>query len=228
VKRPFVFINMAMSADGKIASANRAVNQLGSRRDFEHLLELRATADAVITGAGTLKAQPDITLGPGSARYKKVRRANSLSSAPLRILVSGSGQLNPKAKIFQTTGAPIIVITTQRMGRTRRSTLAQTGAHVRACGSTKVDFRRALEWLQSEWDVDHLLCEGGGRLNASLLAADLVDEIHLTLCPTILGGKTAPTIADGPIAKTLPDAKNFQLKEITRAPKEAFLIYRSK
>ena len=79
-----------------------------------------------------------------------------------------------------------------------------------------------------EWDVDRLLCEGGGRLNASLLAADLVDEIHLTLCPTILGGKTAPTIADGPIAKTLPDAKNFQLKEITRAPKEAFLIYRSK
>ncbi len=63
MNRPFVFINMAMSADGKIASTNGKVSSFGSRTDHARLLELRTKADAILTGAGTLNAQPDITLG---------------------------------------------------------------------------------------------------------------------------------------------------------------------
>ena len=64
---PFVFINMAMTADGKIATANRAASSFGSRRDQDHLLQLRATADAVMAGARTVDLNP-INMGPGPAR----------------------------------------------------------------------------------------------------------------------------------------------------------------
>ena len=59
-KLPFVFVNMAMTADGKIATANRAVHSFGSQRDLAHLYELRATADAVMCGARTVKISETI------------------------------------------------------------------------------------------------------------------------------------------------------------------------
>src|SRR5688572_5144233 len=69
---PFVMINMAMTADGKIATANRAVSTFGSAHDREHLLELRATADAVMAGARTVDSNP-INLGPGPAKFRRQR-----------------------------------------------------------------------------------------------------------------------------------------------------------
>src|SRR5271169_4783253 len=70
---PFLLINMAMTADGKIASANRAVSSFGSRRDREHLLELRATADAVMAGARTVDLNR-INMGPGPEKYRRLRK----------------------------------------------------------------------------------------------------------------------------------------------------------
>src|SRR5208282_6737629 len=67
-KPPFVFVNMAMTADGKIATANRAVHSFGSPRDLEHLYELRATADAVMCGARTVEMSKTI-LGTGGAKF---------------------------------------------------------------------------------------------------------------------------------------------------------------
>ena len=75
---PFVFINMAITADGKIATANRAVSSFGSKRDKEHLFELRATADAVMCGAGTVNSGP-INLGPGAPKYHRMRTRRGLA-----------------------------------------------------------------------------------------------------------------------------------------------------
>ena len=72
-KLPFVLVNMAMTADGKIATANRAVSSFGSARDHDHLLELRATADAVMAGARTVDLNP-INMGPGPAMVRRRRR----------------------------------------------------------------------------------------------------------------------------------------------------------
>ena len=71
-KLPFVFVNMAMTADGKIATANRAVHSFGSARDLAHLYELRATADAVMCGARTVEVA-ETTLGPGAAKFRRQR-----------------------------------------------------------------------------------------------------------------------------------------------------------
>jgi len=226
-RRPFVFINMAMTADGKIATANQAVSSFGSSSDFEHLLELRATADAVMTGANTLKAQPDITLGPGPARFRRKRKKHSLADAPVRIIVSGSGKIDPKAKLFSSKDGPIIILTTKQMPKIRQQTLTQSGGNVHVCGKTEIDLAAALNWLYTEWRVKRLLCEGGGQLNGSLLAAKLVDEIHLTICPKIFGGHNASTIADGALAERLIDARQFKLSSMQPKGEEIFLVYQA-
>ncbi len=99
---PFVFVNLAMTADGKIATANRAISTFGSKRDHDHLLKLRATADAVMAGATTVNAAP-VNLGPGAAKYRRQRLKRGLSEYNLRVIVSGSGSINPDAEIFPAT-----------------------------------------------------------------------------------------------------------------------------
>jgi len=95
-----VLINMAMTADGKIATANRQVSSFGSRHDQNHLLALRATADAVMAGARTVDLNP-INMGPGPAKYRALRRRRGLAEHNLRIIVSRSGSVKPGAEVFR-------------------------------------------------------------------------------------------------------------------------------
>jgi riboflavin-specific deaminase-like protein len=223
---PFVFINMAMSADGKIATASRAVSSFGSGRDHDHLLELRATADAVMAGARTADLNP-INLGPGPAKYRRQRLRRGLTEYNLRILVSRSGSLDPKAKVFQSAFSPIIVLTTRSAPKAKLEKLRARGALVKICGAREINFTQALAWLRSEWNVKRLLCEGGGELNDALFRAGLVDEIHLTFCPKIIGGRLAPTIADGLGAASLLSARPFRLQNFRRVGDELFATFRA-
>ena len=225
--RPFVFLNMAMTADGKIATANRAVSSFGSKRDLEHLYELRATADAVMAGARTLDLNK-VLLGPGGERFKKMRLKNALSEYSLRVIVSGSGAINPNAEIFRQRFSPIILLTTQCASMTNLKRLRALADDVLICGKTDINFDQALHWLNEKWHVKRLLCEGGGELNSALFRARLVDELNLTLCPKIFGGRSAPTIAEGEGVRRLADAAQFKLKSMRRVGHELFLSYRAK
>jgi riboflavin-specific deaminase-like protein len=220
---PFVLINMAMTADGKIATANRAVSSFGSRRDQRHLLELRATADAVMAGARTVDLNR-ITLGPGPAAYRKARLRRGLAEYNLRVVVSGSGSVNPQAEIFRRRFSPIIILTT---GRAPASALKQLGGladDVKICGETEIDFRGALSWLRQKWRVRRLVCEGGGEVNDALFKANLVRELHLTICPRLFGGNRAPTIVDGPGLRFLGKAIHLKWTRGTRRADEMFLV----
>jgi riboflavin biosynthesis pyrimidine reductase len=106
---PFVFINVATTLDGKLAPANRRFIPFGSKRDQRLLLQLRAQADAVMAGARTVDLLP-INLGPGPAKYRRERLRNGLAEYNLRIVVSGSGTLDPGAEIFRHRFSPIIVL----------------------------------------------------------------------------------------------------------------------
>ena len=223
--RPFVFINMAMTADGKIATANRRVSSFGSSRDQAHLLRLSATADAVMCGARTLESGP-ISLGPGSASYRRLRLRHGLAEYNLRIIVSGSGSLNPNAEVFRHRFSPIIVLTTDRLSARKRRGLEALANEVKICGETAIDFPFALRWLRDQWQVQRLLCEGGGELNGALFAADLVDELHLTICPYIFGGRLAPTIAGGLGLPSLAHAIPMAQISMQRIGQELFLVYR--
>ena len=222
---PYVLINMAMTADGKIATANRLVSSFGSRYDQAHLLQLRATADAVMAGARTVDLHR-VNLGPGSPKHRRLRLRRGLAEFNLRVIVSRSGTVNPNAEVFQRQFSPTIVLTTHRATATRRRKLRAAATEVKICGATEINFRRALCWLRAKWGVQRLLCEGGGELNDALFRAGLVSEVHLTICPKIFGGRSAPTIADGLGSGALDRAVRLELKSARRRGDEMFLVYR--
>ena len=223
-KLPFLFVNMAMTADGKIATANRAVHSFGSAQDLAHLYELRATADAVMCGARTVEVSGTI-LGAGGATFRQLRLDHGLAKFNLRVIVSGSGSIRPAAEIFKKKFSPVIVLTTRRTSAKKLAQLRALADEVKVCGEMEVNFRSALRWLRSKWGVKRLLCEGGGELNDALFRAGLVDEIHLTICPKIFGGRTAPTIADGLGFQRLTDAAQFELTSIKREKAELFTVF---
>jgi 2,5-diamino-6-(ribosylamino)-4(3H)-pyrimidinone 5'-phosphate reductase len=222
---PFVLVNMAMTADGKIATANRRVSSFASRRDHDHLLQLRATADAVMAGARTVDLNP-VNLGPGPVKYRRLRLRRGLAEFNLRVIVSRYGTVNPNAEVYRRRFSPIIILTTGRAPAPRLKKLRALGAEVRICGAREINFPRALRWLREKWGINRLLCEGGGELNDALFRAGLVDELHLTVCPRIFGGASAPTIADGLGAASLAQAAQLELQSARRHGDEMFLVYR--
>ena len=224
-KLPFVLVNMAMTADGKIATANRAVSSFGSARDHGHLLALRATADAVMAGARTVDSAP-INLGVGPAKFRQQRLKRGLAEYPLRVIVSRSGSVNPRAKIFQHHFSPIVILTTRHADTDRLKRLRSVADAVKICGRNKINFNAAFRWLRTEWQVKWLLCEGGGELNAALFRAGLVDELHLTVCPKIFGGHCAPSIADGHGFSRLAAAERFRVKSVRQIGGELFTVFR--
>ena len=221
---PFVFVNMAMTADGKIATANRAVHSFGSARDLRHLYELRATADAILCGARTVEIS-EATLGNGGEKFRRQRLKHGLAEFPIRIIVSGSGSINPAAKIFEKHFSPLIILTTKRAPAKKLAQLRKLADEVKIFGETEINFRTALRWLRKNYGVKRLLCEGGGELNDALFRADLVDEINLTICPKIFGGRAAPTMAEGKGFSKLALTRNFQLASARNFKGELFTVF---
>lgn len=216
---------MAMSADGKIATANRAVGSFTSARDHEHLYQLRATADAVMSGARTMDLN-DYTLGAGGERFRKLRLRRGLAEFGLRVIVSGSGTVRADAEIFRHRFSPILVLVSERASAAAVERLRAVADVVKVVGKAEVDFAAALKWLRREWNVKRLLCEGGGELNDALFRAGLVDELHLTIASRIIGGREAPTIADGVGFPHLADAFGLRLHSMKRVGDEVFCIFR--
>ncbi len=222
--RPFVVVNVAMTADGKIATANRAVSSFGSKHDHDHLFELRATADAVMSGARTVDLNP-VTLGPGAPRFRRLRLKRGLAEYNLRVIVSGSGSIDPESEIFRQEFSPIIILTTLRAPENCLARLTRLGAQVKVCGRHEIDFPAALHWLRKQWKVKRLICEGGGELNDAMFRAGLVDEVHVTVCPVIVGGRAAPTMADGSGAAALPQSAKLVLRSLKKVGAELFLVF---
>ena len=222
--RPFVYSNFAMTADGKIAFASREFVPFGSDRDREHMMELRAGADAVMSGARTVET-PGVTLGPGGKKFQRLRLAGGLSEYNLRVVATGSASLNTEADIFKHRFSPIIVLASKSAPPKRLQRLRRVADDVGVFGGTEIDFLEAARWLAEKWNVKRLLCEGGGQLHEAMIRAGLLDELHLTICPSIFGGRDTPTLADGPGFATLAAAKRFNLRSARRVGNELFAVF---
>jgi 2,5-diamino-6-(ribosylamino)-4(3H)-pyrimidinone 5'-phosphate reductase len=222
---PFVFINTAITADGKIAPANRHFVPFSSKRDQQLLMELRTHADAVLSGARTIDLGK-VDLGPGGRKYQKLRLEHGRAEYNVRVIVSGSASVNPKAHIFTTRFSPIILLTTESAAKTRRDRLTKAVDDMFVSPGAALDFRAAFEWLREKWNVKRLLCEGGGEVNAALFRAKLVNELYLTISPVIFGGRNAPTLADGEGIERLEEAIRLKLKRMERIGDELYCIYR--
>lgn len=224
-RRPFVLLNMAMSADGKIATANRRIETFGSAADHAHLLELRASADAVICGARTA-GQKGVTLDPGGDAYQRHRVRKGLPEFLDRIVVSGRASLDPEADLFRRGKGPTIVLVSDAAPEARVRRLRRVATEVKAFGETEVDLPLALAWLQEERGIRRVVCEGGPELNDAMLRANLIDEIHLTWCPKVVGGRNAPTWIEGLGIRHLADAQEVTLKSRRCVGDEVFFVFR--
>ena len=131
-----------------------------------------------------------------------------------------------QAEIFKHHFSPLIILVSGRASQADLNRLGELADEVKVCGGREIDFDFALRWLREKWKVKRLLCEGGGEINGALLEARLVDEVHVTLCPVIFGGRNAPTMADGNGFAKLADAAQLRLKSGKRVGDELFLVYR--
>jgi 2,5-diamino-6-(ribosylamino)-4(3H)-pyrimidinone 5'-phosphate reductase len=195
MNRPLVGINMAMTADGKITSAQREEPAFASRYDKTVMDKLRAEADAVLVGAGTLRAD-DPPLHVRDAEMQAHRRSLGKPDGLVNVLVTASASVDPGARFF-TDGAASerIVATVVDAPADRLSRLAEV-AEVWTLGRGRVDLREMLVRLKSR-GVERLLVEGGGELNWGFVRDDLVDDLYVTIAPALLGGRDAPTLCEG-------------------------------
>ena len=224
--RPFVRINMAMSADGKVATANRAVHTFGSPRDGRHLHELRAASDAILCGARTVE-ETGATLGNGGRLYDNLRLRLGRRPHPLRVVVSGSASLSPDAPLWRDRSAPVVAWVSKSAPASRVRRLAALADEVWTSPGEQVDVQAGLRWLAKRHGVRDALVEGGGSLNDAFFRAGVVDELHLTWCPLLIAGRDAPTPCDGLGAGPLSAARRMVLHSIQRHGNELFLVYRA-
>jgi 2,5-diamino-6-(ribosylamino)-4(3H)-pyrimidinone 5'-phosphate reductase len=147
--RPFVFINVATTVDGKLAPENRKFVPFGSKRDLDLLYDLRAEADAALMGARTVDSAPG-HYGPGPAKYRRLRIKRGLPEYNLRVVVSGRGTLSPQADIFRYKFSPIIVLTSGRASVRNLRRLRQVADDVEIFGDAELDFAAAFRWLEKK------------------------------------------------------------------------------
>jgi 2,5-diamino-6-(ribosylamino)-4(3H)-pyrimidinone 5'-phosphate reductase len=195
MSRPFVCINMAMTADGKITSARREEPGFTSRRDKRTMDRLRAEADAVLVGAGTLRAD-DPALEVRDAEMKAHRRSLGKPDRLVNVLVTKSAAIEPTSRFFGGGArSDRIVATVEDAPKDRVARLASV-AEVWALGRGTVDLRELLLRLKAR-GIERLLVEGGGELNWGFVRDELFDELYVTLAPALLGGRDAPTLCEG-------------------------------
>lgn len=201
-KRPFVFINTAVTADGKIDTFLRQGAAISSSLDLARVDRLRAESDAVMVGGRTLlQEDPKLTVKSPDLRAERLSRG--LPENPMKVgIVSrvpagdDGPTIRPGGKFLTFGPAQAVVVTSEGTEPGVLERLRAEGAHVIVAGQKRVDLRAALEALYG-MGVRRLMVEGGGTLNAELLRARLVDELYLYVAPLIFGGATAPTFADG-------------------------------
>ena len=183
-----------MSLDGKISTRDGAGPRFTSQADKVRLREIRSQADAILVGAGTIIADDPTFSTHG--KYRESRRQRNMAPNPVKAVISGSGSVPETARMFQPNGAPALVFTTEHISPSRLEKLRHV-AEIHIVGRAEVDFQRVVEILGNTYEVKKLLIEGGGQVNFDLFRAGLIDEVYLTLCPKIIGGRDVPTIAEG-------------------------------
>ena len=221
--RPFVTANFALTWDGRISTRRGTPSDFSSKRDKRRLVEIRAQCDAVLVSAITVAAD-NMTMGLPDAGLRAARIARGQREYPLRVLLTNSGRIDPGARIFTKTFSPIVIFSTTRMPARTRAALAPQ-ADVWLHESATVNLDAMFATLRADYGVRRLVCEGGAQIFRALLAAGLVDELHVTLCPRIFGGAKAPTLTGVPGA-FLPPSVPLSLKKMEVIDGECFLRYR--
>lgn len=217
--RPWVQVNFTSSADGA-ASLDARSEGLSSAGDKRVFFMGRTLADVVLVGAGTVRAEGYRGARTNPERVERRARLGLSAVPPIAVLTRGAN-LDPASPLLTDTRVPPIVFTTARAPEDRRRALADAGADVVLAGDTDVDLGAALKELD-ERGLRRVDCEGGPTLFGDLIAADLVDQLCLTVAP-LLAGAGAGRIAAG---RPAPAARTLELASILYDDGFSLLRYR--
>jgi riboflavin biosynthesis pyrimidine reductase len=177
-------VNFITSLDGA-ATVDGVSEGLGSAGDRRVFQVLRALADVVLVGHGTAAAEGYRAV-PGASTVGRIR-ASIGRAAPLPIaVVSGRASLDPTSRLVTDAQAPTVLVTCAAADAGRRAALEAAGVIVLVCGDDEVDLPAALDGL-AELGHEQVLCEGGPALFHAVLAAGVVDELDLSLAPSLVG-----------------------------------------
>jgi 2,5-diamino-6-(ribosylamino)-4(3H)-pyrimidinone 5'-phosphate reductase len=192
--RPFVFINAAMSADGKIATIDRRQTRISGSLDFDRMDELRASSDAIMVGIGTvISDNPSLTVKSKERNEKRISMGHE--EYPMRIVVDSMARIPIDADIFRK-GEGKRIIAVSRSAEVEKVKGLSKLAQIICIGEKNVDLEKLLYELKNR-GINRLMVEGGATLNWALISKGLVDEIYTFVGNIIIGGKTAPTLVDG-------------------------------
>ncbi len=222
MNRPFVYVNMAMTVDGKITSSHREYPGFSSGADRKNMDRLRAEADALAVGAGTMRAD-NPKLHVRDEEMQAYRRALGKPAGLTKILITASAEISPDSRFFDSPdGGGAIVATVESADPSRVAALAER-VEVWKLGDHRVNLALLLQRL-ADRGIRRVLLEGGGELNWAFVEADLVDEFHVTVAPALLGGRDAPTLLEGPGLR-MRDQRRLRLAELRREGDELFCRY---
>jgi diaminohydroxyphosphoribosylaminopyrimidine deaminase/5-amino-6-(5-phosphoribosylamino)uracil reductase len=200
--RPRITLKLATSLDGKIATASGESRWITNAEMRAEAHWLRAHADAVMVGAGTVRADdPELT----------ARTEPPTARQPLRVVLNSALDLKPGGKLFETLSkAKLLFIGAEDAEPERRRRLETAGAATLLVkrSANGLDIEAALELL-SQRNIANLLVEGGGRLAASLLGARAIDRIEWMRAPLVIGAEGRPAIAELALSR-LADAPRWR------------------
>lgn len=212
--RPYLVLNFATTIDGRAAISGRS-GPIGSETDTEMLQRLRTRVDAVMIGAGTMRAERygRIVSDPDLRAY---RERTGLAHDPVAVIVSNRMELPWDAGLFTDGGGRVVVFTASEEEPPETATPVTVVRH-----PDGVELDRALGWLLAERGIRSVLCEGGPTLHGRLREGGLADELFLTIAPKIAGGE-GPRILEG----ALPDVEGVELAWLLESEGELFARYR--
>jgi diaminohydroxyphosphoribosylaminopyrimidine deaminase/5-amino-6-(5-phosphoribosylamino)uracil reductase len=195
--RPWVIAKWAMTLDGKIASCRGASQWISGEASRGLVHQLRGRVDAIMVGSHTaLRDDPLLTARPAGPR------------TAARIVVDSQARLPLNSRLVQSVDAvPVIVAVSSSAPLAACQALRQSGCEVLNC--TGDDHLSRLLFLLDELgrrNWTNLLVEGGGRLLGNLLQLDQIDEVHVFVAPTLIGGAAAPSPIEGPGRELLAEA----------------------
>lgn len=212
-ERPYLLLNFATTLDGRAAIDGHS-GPIGSDTDSEVLQRLRTRVDAVMIGAGTMRAERYGRM-VSNPNFRAYRERTGLAHDPLGVIVSNRLELPWDAGLFTNGGGRVVIFTASDREPPETATPVTI---IRHPGGVELD--RAMEWLRVERGICSVLCEGGPTLHGRLREGGLADELFLTIAPKIAGGE-GPRILEG----ALPDIDNVELAWLLESESELFGRY---